>query len=64
MEEPPLIPVEVIEKGNNPVVTEPFISQPLPYMGPVLLLDVGIVVFMIRPASGKGNRVCSLREVS
>ena len=33
-------------------------------MGPILLLDVGIVVFVIAPRAGKGNRLWSLRKVS
>ena len=64
MEETPLVPVEVIEERNNPGVIESLIPQPLSHMDPVLLLDMGIIVFMVRPAAGKRNRLLSPGEVS
>ena len=63
MEEPPFVAVEVIEQWSNTGIIKPIVSQPLRYMGPVLLLNMGIVVFMVRPASGKRNRLCPLSEV-
>jgi hypothetical protein len=64
MEQSPLILVEVIKKSNNPGIIEAFITQPLSYMGPVLLLNMGIVILVVGSASRKGNRSCSFREVS
>jgi hypothetical protein len=37
------------------------VSKPLPDMGPVFLFDVGVIVFMIGPASGKLYGLLSLK---
>jgi len=49
VKEPPFIPVEVIEEGDQGRIVVAFVSESLPYMGPVLLLDVGIVICVIAP---------------
>lgn len=63
MKEPPFIPGEFVEKGDQGRIVETFVSEPLPYMGPVLLLDVGIVILVIAPGASKGNRLWSFRKV-
>lgn len=64
MEEPPFCCVEIIEKSNNSGMVEPVISDPLPYMGPVLLFYMGIIVFMIGTTAGKGNGPSSFSKIS
>ncbi len=64
MVQSPLVPVEVIEERNNPGIIESLIPQPLSHMGPVLLLDMGIIVFVVSPAAGKRNRILSLGKMS
>lgn len=63
MKESPLLCVKAIQKINHPGIIKPVVSDPLPHMGPVLLLYMGIVVFMIGTAAGKGNRPSSFRKI-
>jgi hypothetical protein len=42
VEEPPFSCVEIIEKSNNSGMIQPFISDPLSYMGPVLLFYMAL----------------------
>ena len=64
VKEPPFMAVEFVEERHKSVVIKPIIPQPLSYMSPVFLFDVGVIVFVIGPASGKTDGVLSMREVA
>ncbi len=64
MEESPFLTVEVIEERDHIGMIESLIAWPLAHMGPVLLFDVGVVIFVISPAAGKLNGVFSLGKMS
>ncbi len=57
LEEPELVTVEVVHRveGLGGVVAD--VAQELPDVGPVLLLDVGVVVFLIGPAARERDLV-------
>jgi hypothetical protein len=55
VKQPPFRAIELIEERHSFGTIKPFISQPLPYMGPVFLLDVGVVILVVAPASGENN---------
>lgn len=60
VKESPFVPIEIIEERDNVGLIESFISEPLPYMGPVFLFDMGVVIFVIGSAAGKMDGVSSL----
>lgn len=64
MEQPPLPSIEAVEQINDARIREPLIAEPLPDMSPVLLLHMGVIVFVVGPASGELNRVPSAGEMS
>lgn len=53
VEEAPFFCIEVVERRNAIGIVQAIITEPLSDMGPVFLFDVGVVVFMIGPASGE-----------
>jgi len=55
MKEPPFMGIEVIEERDDFGIVEALVAEPLADMGPVLLLDMGIIVFMVGAASGELN---------
>lgn len=64
MVEPPFGSVELIKQRNDLRVIEAVITKPLPDMGPVFLLYMGVVVLVVGPASCKLHGVLSVSEVS
>ena len=49
----PLVAVEVVEQIDGGTGIDPLPTNEPPNMGPVLLLDVCVVVFLVRPATGE-----------
>ena len=64
MKESPLLGIEIIEEGDHTGVIESFIAEPLPYMGPVFLFDMGVIVFVIGSASGELDGAFSLGKMT
>ena len=64
VEQTPLNGTEFIEERNNTRISESFIAEPLPDMGPVLLLHMGVIVFVVSPASGKLNGLSSVGKMT
>lgn len=64
VKEPPLGCVELVEQGNHVGMVQAVIANPLSYVGPVFLLDMGIVILVIGSASRKLNRTPSIGEVT
>ena len=63
MIEPPLLAIEVIHEPNQDAFVYSMVSKPLSDVGPVLLLDMGVIVLVIGPASGKLHGLISLVKV-
>ena len=57
VEEAPFVLVEVVDKPDQFRFVEPVIAQELAHVGPVFLLDEGIVVFLERAGAGEHDRV-------
>jgi len=57
-------PVKVVHHVNNLSLIESVVAEPLTGMGPVLLLNVGIIVLMVRTGSSKLNRLDSIGKVA
>ena len=53
MKEPPLFGIEVIEERDDPGIIEALIAEPLADVCPVLLFDMGVIIFVISTATGK-----------
>lgn len=64
MEEPPFLGIEVIKGGDDAGVVKAIVPEPLPDVGPVFLFDVGVVIFVIGPASGELEGYFSLGKMS
>ena len=64
VEEPPLSRVEIVEELDQLGILEALVTQPLTDMGPVLLLDMGVVVLFVGSGSGELDRWGSVLEVS
>jgi len=60
VKESPFVSIEIVEERDDVGLIKSFISEPLSYMGPVFLFDMGVVIFMVGSATGKMYRVCSL----
>ena len=50
----PFPDVEVVHEPDQSGMFEAIVTEDLAHMGPVLLLDVGVVILAIGPAAGKG----------
>jgi hypothetical protein len=57
VKDPPLEFVESIHERHDFRIFQPIIPQPLANMGPVLVLHVGIVIFLILPAPCELDRL-------
>jgi len=64
VQEPPFGSVKFIKQLNKDWVFESSIAQPLPDMGPVLLLDMRVVILLIWLGSSELNRMFPILEVS
>src|SRR6202171_2648824 len=53
LEEPQLAAVEGVDRGLRSRGVVAHVAQELAYVGPVLLLDVGVVVLLVGPAPGE-----------
>jgi hypothetical protein len=51
----PLVPIEIIDQSDQLGVFQSVPTQEVPHMRPVLLLDVGVVVFVIGSRTGEGD---------
>ena len=56
--------VELIEPVHQGRIVEAQIAEPLTYVGPVLLFDMGVVVLFVGTGSGELDRMRSILEVS
>jgi hypothetical protein len=64
MKESPFKGIEVIEERDDFGIIEALVAEPLADMGPVFLLDMGIIVFMIGAASSELNGFIPFGKVS
>ena len=64
MKESPLFGIEVIEERDDTGVIEALISEPLADVGPVLLFDMGVIIFVIGTAAGKVDGRISFGKMS
>jgi len=64
MKESPFMGIEVIEERDDVGIVEALVAEPLADMGPVFLLNMGIIVFMIGAASGELDRFIPFGKVS
>ena len=64
MKEPPLFGIEVVEERDDSGVIEALIAEPLADVGPVLLFDMGVIIFVISAATGKMDGTLSLGKIS
>jgi len=64
MKEPPLFGIEVIEEGDDPGIIEALIAEPLADVCPVLLFDMGVIIFVVSTATGKIDGTFSSAKMS
>ena len=64
VEESPFGGVEVIDEFNESKIFESQIAEPLANVGPVLLFDMGVVIFFVGSGSSKLDGLRSILEVS
>ena len=64
MEESPLVSIEVVEERDDSGVIEALISEPLADVCPVLLFDMGVIIFVISTATGKRDGTLSFGKMS
>jgi hypothetical protein len=64
MKESPLFGIEVIEERDDSGIIEALISEPLADVCPVLLFDMGVIIFVIGTASGKVDGMISFGKMS
>ena len=62
-QESPLGGVEVVHQGNDPGVLEALVAKVLSHDGPILPLDMGIVVFVVLTRSCVLHRPSTVGEV-
>jgi len=60
----PAVPVKRVDGFDKLRVVQPVVAEQLPDVGPVLLLDMPVVVFLVWPGSGEPERLGSLLEVA
>ena len=60
----PFIGVEVIDELDQLRVVQAVISQKVSEEGPVFLLNMGVVVFLVRPGTGKFDFRVAIGEVA
>ena len=64
MKESPLFGIEVIEERDDFGIIEALISEPLADVCPVLLFDMGVIIFVVSTATGKIDRTFSFGKMS
>jgi hypothetical protein len=64
MKESPLFAIEVIEERDDFGIIEALISEPLADVCPVLLFDMGVIIFVVSTATGKIDRTFSFGKMS
>jgi len=64
VEEPPFLGIEVVEGRHDVGIIQAIVADPLPYVRPVFLLDVGVVIFVVGPASCELDGLFSFGKVS
>ena len=62
--ESPLFGIEVIEERDDSGIIETLITEPLADVCPVLLFDVGVIIFVIGTAAGKVDGMVSFGKMS
>ena len=62
--ESPLFGIEVVKKRDDFGIIEALISEPLADVCPVLLFDMGVIIFVIGTAAGKVDGMLSFDKMS
>ena len=62
--ESPLFGIEVVKKRDDSGIIEALISEPLADVCPVLLFDMGVIIFVIGTAAGKVDGMISFGKMS
>jgi len=55
LEQAPFMDIELVHEGNQSGMFEAIVTEELTHVGPVLLFDVGVVVFAVGAAAGEGH---------
>jgi len=55
LQQPPFVAIDVVHQLHEFGMFESVVAEELAHMGPVLLLDVGVVVFAVSATAGKRN---------
>ena len=63
MEESPLFGIEVIEERDDSGIIEALIPEPLADVCPVLLFDMGVIIFVIGTATSKVDGMISFGKM-
>ncbi len=63
VEESPFFGIEVIEERDDFGIIEALISEPLADVCPVLLFDMGVIIFVIGTATGKVDGMISFGKM-
>ena len=61
--ESPFFGIEVIEERDDSGIIEALIAEPLADVGPVLLFDMGVIIFVIGTAAGKVDGAISFGKM-
>ena len=64
MKEFPFFCVEVVKDRDYLGVVQAIITKPLSYVSPVFLFHMGVVIFVVCPASGELDGFFSFRKMS
>ena len=64
VKESPFLGIEVVEGRHDVGIIQAIVSDPLPYVRPVFLLDMGIVIFVVGPTSRELDGLFSFGKVS
>jgi hypothetical protein len=64
MKESPFFGIEVIEERDDSGIIEALIAEPLADVCPVLLFDMGVIIFVISAATGKMDGALSFGKMS
>src|SRR5271157_1193370 len=64
MKESPLFGIEVIEERDDYGIIEALISEPLADVCPVVLFNMGVIIFVIGTARGKRDGTLSFGKMS
>ena len=64
VKEPPFLGIEVVEGRHDIGIIQAVVSDPLPYVRPVFLFDMGVVIFVVGPASCELDGLFSFGKVS